>query len=198
MEQEHPDISQESRRRPLVWLAVLLTAGATVAAVGLIGGLASGASGPQQYGAGKPVNQVRFTVTVLGARIGMVRSLFGSTAKRSLIVRMRIVNDGTDTASVDTEFAEGLAGEPKPGKYVKVGDVAGTASDGTQTSSIQPGLPITAEASWELSPGVSPERVTIALRQWEHRPGFTDPQYSWWMTSTSTVIAEITVPVVRS
>jgi hypothetical protein len=198
VDQEHPDNREASRRRPVVWLTTVVALGATVSAVGLAGGLASGSSGPQQYGPGTPVDQVRFTVTVLGARIAMVKSLFGTTAKRSLVVKLRIVNNGTESASVDTDFTEGMAGEPQPGKYAKVGNITGTASDGTGTSTVEPGLPITAEASWELAAGVSPAKVTIALRQWEHRPGFTDPAYAWWMTTTSTVTAEITVPVARS
>jgi len=198
VDQEHPDNQESSRRRPLAWATVLTTVGVAVSALGMAGGLAARSSGPKQYGPGTPVNQVRFTVTVLGARIGLLQSDFSGAAKRSLIVKMRVVNDGKNSASVSVALATGLAGEPTPGNYKQVGAMTGLAADGSKTSSVEPGLPIEAEASWELAPGVSPAKVTIALRQWEYRPGFTDEQYSWWMSKLSTVIAEVTVPVARS
>ncbi len=199
MDEEHSG-NQPTRRRPLVWLSVLAALGAAVTVLGMTGGLAATPNSPQQAKAGAPVNQGRFTVTVLGARIGMVKTLFSSSAKRSLIVRLRVANNGTDSASIDPDLREGIAGEPTRGTYKAVpdGNITGYTADGAKTTSVEPGLPITTEISWELSPTSSPARIIIALRQWEYHPGFTDVQYNWWMTSTSPVMAEISVPVQTS
>jgi hypothetical protein len=198
---DHSDESaEETRRRPLVWLTVLATLGGAVTVLGMAGGLAATPGKPRQAGPNTAVDQGRFTVTVLGARVGMVKGLFSQAAKRSLIVKMRVVNNGTDTASVDVSFVHGLVGEPKPGTYKEVpdGNATATTSDGSKTSSIEPGLPVTAEVSWELPAGTTPAKMTLALRQWEYHPGFTDVEYIWFMTKSSPVMAEITVPVQAS
>ena len=176
-------------------MAVISVLGTAIAVLGTAGGLAATQSKPRQAGPNIAVDQGRFTVTVLGARIGLVKGLFSEATKRSLIVKLRVVNNGTDSASVDTDLKEGIVGEPKPGQYKEVGNLTGLATDGSKTGSVEPGLPINAEASWELAPGVTPAKVTIALRQWEYHPGFTDVQYIWWMTKSSAVMAEVTVPV---
>ena len=139
--------------------------GGAVTVLGMTGGLAATPDKPRQAGPNTAIDQGRFTVTVLGARVGMVKGLFSETPKRSLIVKMRVVNNGTDTASMEIDFAHGIAGEPKPGSYKDVpdGNVTTTTGDGSKTSAVEPGLPVTTEVSWELPAGTTPAKVTLAL-----------------------------------
>ncbi|MCW2886860.1 MAG: hypothetical protein JWL58_3722 [Streptosporangiaceae bacterium] len=149
-----------------------------MAAVWAFGGFNATPSGPKVLAAGATVDQGRFTVTFVSARIGMAKGQFGLGLKRSLIVRVKVTNNSKETTSLSTDLADGVAGEPKPGKYVAPDNVIGYAN-GSETTMVQPGLPVEAELTWPLAADVSPGKMTVALWQWDHSAGFTDPQFNW-------------------
>jgi hypothetical protein len=193
---ENPE--QAPRRRKLL-IAAAIVGGLclVIAVIGVFGGLKAKPSGATQVKPGETLDQGRFTVTVLSARVGDVKGPLDSKAKHSLIVRMRVTNNGTDTASLDGDLKIGMTGVPKPGKHLDPAEVTGLAN-GSPTTLVQPGLPVEADASWELNPGSAPTQAVIAFRKWEHGAGFSDPQIVWKVFSGSAIAATVTVPVAAS
>jgi hypothetical protein len=149
-----------------------------VAVVWAFGGFDAAPSGPETVAVGAKVDQGRFTVTFVSARIGLAKGQLGSDPKRSLIVRMKVTNNSRQTTSLSSDLTRGIAGEPKPGTYLAPDNAIGYAN-GSQTTAVQPGLPVEAELIWPLGPDVSPAKVTVALWRWQYSAGFTDPQFNW-------------------
>jgi hypothetical protein len=184
---------QEPHRR---WIfLVLAVLGLAAGVLALFGGFQAAPKGPKQLTAGTRVDQHRFGVTVLSARIGMVKGTFGADPKRSLIVVMKVVNQGRETASMSGDLVQGIAGEPQHGTYLAPDSTTGY-SHGSPTTAIQPGLPIEAELNWTLPAGNTPTKVTVAFWQWTHNAGFTDQQFNWWVDKKgSPVTHEVTLAV---
>lgn len=160
------------------------------------GGLRSQPNGPVAVKPGVAIDQGRFTVQVLDARIAQVKPPLGDKTVSALLVRLRVANKGKDSAYVGGDLKDGLVGEPRPGTYLEPSDVTGTAAGGKATY-VYPGLPIDAEAMWELKPGTAPRQITIALRQWQFGPGFTDLTKHWSVDKGAPMKAKVTLPVGR-
>jgi hypothetical protein len=169
---------EERPRRRWTTLAVLGACLLAVAVVWAVGGFDAAHRGPKAVGAGKKVEQGLFTVTFVSARIGMAKGQFGSDTKRSLIVRMKVTNNGKRTTTLSGDLDRGLAGEPKPGTYLPPENIVGYAN-GSETTVVQPGMPIEAELIWSLAADNTPAKMTVALWKWGYSAGFTDPQYNW-------------------
>lgn len=169
---------------------VLLTA-----VLGATGGLKSQPTAPEKVAPGKAIDQGRFTVTVVNARITAETESFTKKQKRFLVVRVHITNHDKETTSLGTDFNSGFAGVPKPGVFLPPDDIVGLTAGG-QTSDVNPGLPVDADAKWELRPGNAPRQITVALRQWDYGSGFTDLTKRWTTSKEAPVIATVTLPVV--
>jgi hypothetical protein len=166
----------------------------------VVGGLKATADGPRQVKPGVAVDQGRFTVTVESARVGQVKEKLGSGRVSALIVRLNVVNNDKETASLSGDLGAGFAGEPRPGTYLEPTDIiglAGGARTSVETGAVQPGLPVEAEAVWELKPGSAPEQITVALRRWEYGSGFTDLQKRWKVDKQAPMTARVTLAVTR-
>ncbi|MDL4814913.1 hypothetical protein [Actinomadura opuntiae] len=187
--------NRASARRRLVPVIVACAVAALAAATWAAGGFAEAPKQPAGR-PGKALDAGLFTVTVHDARIGLVKGAFDSAPKRYLIVRMRVVNNGKETASLgDGGLADGLAARTKVGKWVEPDDVQGVAG-GAKTITTQPGLPVEASAMWKMGPADAPTRFTIGLRKWEYRTGFTDVSYNWLVDRQSdALVARMTLPI---
>ncbi|MGH3239944.1 MAG: hypothetical protein ACRDNL_06160, partial [Spirillospora sp.] len=129
--------------------------------------------------AGKPLDLGLFTVTVRDARVGLVGSSFGGGKEPFLIVRMRVVNKGKETKSLDRGgLADGVAALTKDGKWVRPEQTEGVAG-GAQTSVVQPDLPVEASMMWKLGQSNAPQKLTVGLRKWTYDHGFTDSTFKW-------------------
>ncbi|MGI8330053.1 hypothetical protein ACRYCC_08800 [Actinomadura scrupuli] len=177
MEEPVPGGEDRPRRR---WtsLAVLGACVLAVAVLWVVGGFDAAPHGPKTVPVGSKVDQRRFTVTFVSARIGQAKGQFGTDTRRSLIVRLKVTNNSRKTTSLSSDLAQGIAGEPKPGSYLAPDNVIGYAN-GSETTAVQPGLPVEAELIWPLSPQNTPAKITVALWRWDYSTGFTDPQYNW-------------------
>ncbi|MFB4301382.1 hypothetical protein [Actinomadura sp. NTSP31] len=187
--------NRASARRRLVPVIVVCAAAALAAVTWAAGGFEEAPRQPVEK-PGKALDAGLFTVTVHDARIGLVKGPFDSASKRYLIVRMRVVNNGKETASLgDGGLADGLAARTKAGKWVEPDDVEGVAG-GAKTITTQPGLPVEASAMWKMGPADAPTRFTVGLRKWEYRTGFTDVSYNWLVDRTSdALVARMTLPI---
>lgn len=165
------------------------------AVLGVTGGLKSRPTGPEKATPGHAIDQGRFTVTVVNARITEETESFTGKRKRFLVVRMHITNHDKETVSLSTDFGSGFAGVPKPGVYLPPDDIAGLTAGG-QTTDVNPGLPVDADAKWELQAGNTPRQMTVALRQWDYGSGFTDLTKRWTTSKESPIMATVTLPVV--
>jgi hypothetical protein len=196
--EEAEEVPEAPKRRLLRSLATLSALGLAIAAIAAFGGLKAVPNGPQQLGPAAKVNQGRFTVTFVSAGIALVNGDFGQPAKRSLVVRLKVANNGTDTAYLDGGLTNGIAGEPKPGTYLDVATITGS-SGGGKTGLIQPGLPVDVELAWTLGPATTPRKMTVALWLWKYDVGFSDQKYNWTVEKKGTSpMAEVTVPVAAS
>jgi hypothetical protein len=149
--------------------------------------------------AGKEIDQGRFKVTVRDARIATADAAFGPARQRYVIVRMRVVNTGKETASLGgSGLAAGVAARTKDGKWIKPDEAEGLAA-GSQTTVVQPGLPVEASVMWKAGPADAPKQFTIGLRGWAYEPGFTDTTYSWRVeTEGGKMAGRLTLPVAAS
>ena len=127
---------------------------------------------------GEAIDVGLFSLTVHDVRAGVSGGgLDGS--KRFLIVRMRVVNKGKETAWLGSSGLQGgVVARTKAGKWVEPDKVTGVAA-GSETYTVQPGLPVEASVMWELGPAQSPETFTFGLREWKYDHGFTDEDYLW-------------------
>ncbi|WP_173098452.1 hypothetical protein [Actinomadura verrucosospora] len=184
-----------SVRRRLVPAAVACAVAALAAVTWAAGGFKDAPNQPVEK-PGKALNVGLFTVTVRDARIGAVKGAFDTDAKRYLIVRMRVVNNGKETESLSYGgLMDGLAARTKAGKWLKPDQVEGVAG-GAKTDSVQPGLPVEASAMWKAGPADAPRTFTLGLRKWEYRTGFTDVSYNWLPdTENNALAAKLTLPV---
>ncbi|MGH3392561.1 MAG: hypothetical protein ACRDOO_27140, partial [Actinomadura sp.] len=130
-------------------------------------------------------------------QIRQEKDSFSDEQKRFLVVRMHIVNQAKETASLSVHFMSGFTGVPQPGNYLDPDEINGLAAGG-KTGDVHPGLPIDAEAVWELKAGEAPRQITVALRQWEFASGFTILEKHWSAGKGAPIIATVTLPVVGS
>jgi hypothetical protein len=176
------------------------TLGAVAVAAGVLWAVGGLKETPQQPVAaqGKPIDQGRFTVTVRNARVADVKGVFDTKVTRYIVVRLHVVSNDKKTASLTVGgLNDGVAARTKAGKWIKPDEVKGTASGG-QTASVQPGLPVEAEAMWKAGPADAPRQFVVGLRQWEWGPGFTQKEYAWQVDREADALAgQVTLPVGR-
>lgn len=162
----------------MIPLSVLGAVAVLAAALWATGGLKETPKQPAQS-AGKPLDLGLFTVTVRDVRIGLADARFGSAQERFLIMRMRVVNKGKETESLENSgLADGVVARTKTGKWVEPERIEGVAA-GAETNVVQPGLPVEASAMWKMGPADSPEKLTVGLREWKYEQGFTDSDFNW-------------------
>lgn len=182
-------------RRWVVPVCVLFAVALLVPVLWVTGGLAAT---PRQPAAspGERLDLGQFTVTVRDARIGMATARFGNKKERFLIVRMRVVNQGKETASLGTGgLTDGVVALTKAGKWVKPDQVRGVAA-GAETGVAQPGLPVEASAMWKMGPTGRPRKLTVGLREWKYEHGFTDSDFKWLVFREDDELAgRMTLPV---
>ncbi|MEW2358900.1 hypothetical protein [Spirillospora sp. NPDC029432] len=190
-----PPPEDRPRRRFAVPLAVAGGVSLLVAVLWITGGLKEAPRQPVKA-AGKPIDQGRFTVTVRDARMATVEAGLGTSRQRYIVVRMRVVNTGKDTASLGGGgLGGGIAARTKAGKWVKPDEVEGLVS-GSKTTYVQPGLPVEASVMWKAGPADAPKQFTIGLRNWEYEPGFSDSTYQWRVqTERGEMAGRLTLPV---
>ncbi|WUH98145.1 DUF4352 domain-containing protein [Spirillospora sp. NBC_00431] len=187
-----------SARRWVVPLCAVCAVAVLVPALWVTGGFEKVPKQPAQP-AGKALDLGLFTVTVRDARIGLVTGDFGSRKERFLIVRMRVVNKGKETESLNRGgLADGVAALTKAGKWVKPEQVDGVAG-GARTGVVQPGLPVEAAMIWKLGQSDAPRKLTVGLRKWTYDHGFTDSTFNWMVDpEDDTLVGRLTLPVAAS
>ncbi|SPT51081.1 DUF4352 domain-containing protein [Actinomadura madurae] len=176
-------------------VAVLGVLAVLVPVLWLVGGFKETPKQPAKR-PGEPLDLGLFTVTVHDARIGVVDAGFGSARERFLIVRMRVLNNGKETASLGIGgLGNGVVALTRAGKWVKPEQVEGVAA-GAKTDTTQPGLPVEASAMWKMGPADAPTKLTVGLKKWEYEHGFTDVSYKWLITTEGDDLAgRLTLPV---
>jgi hypothetical protein len=176
-------------------LAVLGVLAVLVPVLWLTGGFKETPKQPVRQ-PGRPLDLGLFTVTVHDVRIGLADARFGSARERFLIVRMRVLNNSKETASLGIGgLGDGVVALTKAGKWVKPERVDGVAA-GANTATTQPGLPVEASAMWKMGPADAPTKLTVGLRKWEYEHGFTDSGYNWLIdTEKDELAGRLTLPV---
>ncbi|MWK34535.1 hypothetical protein GEV43_11095 [Actinomadura sp. J1-007] len=177
---------------PALGLAAVLVA---VAGLWLAGGLDEAEQEPEAR-PGQAIDTGWFTVTVRDARIAMASGPFGGARQRYLVVRLRAVSKGKETALLENGgLVDGLAARTKAGKWVRPDQVRGVAG-GAQTRQVQPGLPVEASAMWRMGPSDAPKRFTVRLLKWEWDEGFSDDEFRWRIDpEDGSVAGRLTLPV---
>lgn len=162
--------------------------------VGALGGFRSKPGGPDTVKPGAVVHQGLFDVQVTDARAGQLKINSFDPGRNLLLLRMRVTNLGRQSYGITT-FMDGLAAEPKPGKYLQpeLMDSQGYI-DGQVTSTIHPRLPITVQLVWPLG-DAHPRSVTLALREWTYSQGFTSDEYYWSSGKGAAIKAKVTLPI---
>lgn len=139
-----------------------------------------------------------FDVTVRDVRVGAGDSGLGNQKERFLIVRMRVVNKGKETASLGFGgLQEGVVARTAAGKWVKPDEVEGLAA-GAKTLVTQPGLAVEASVMWKLGQTVPPRTFTVGVRTWRYDHGFTDETYRWMVDTEEPLAGRLTLPVAAS
>lgn len=195
MSSTSPDRAHRRRDR----LIALGVAGVIVAAIGvaaLFGGLRARPSGPSQDTGPVTIDQGRFKVRLVDARIGVTAGSSLTPGKRALIVRMRVSSKDTRSVSA-SDFLDGIIGEPKPGRSVDPDDGSRVLINGLPSTEIHPRLPVAVEAYWPLPAGNSPATARIGVRQWVYQYGFTSPEGYWYVGKLSSLAAEVTMKVAQ-
>ncbi|WP_242909099.1 hypothetical protein [Actinomadura terrae] len=190
-----PGPGERPSRRWLVPACVLAALAVLVPVLWVAGGFAETPREPASR-PGKAIDLGLFKVVVRDARIGTVKADFGSGRQRFVIVRMWVLNQGQETASLGFGgLREGVTALTKAGKWVKPDEVEGAAG-GAKTGRAQPGLPVEASVMWKAGPADTPRRFTVGLRKWEYDHGFTDDTYSWRIDLEDDSLAgRLTLPV---
>lgn len=144
----------------------------------------------------KAVDVGLFSLTVHDVRAGTSENGLETGAQRFLIVRVRVVNKGKETAWLGSSgLQEGVVARTKDGKWVEPDKVTGVAA-GSETYTVQPGLPVEASVMWELGQAQPPETFTFGLREWKYDHGFTDEEYTWRVQREGGALAaRYTLPV---
>jgi hypothetical protein len=179
---------------------LLITAGvvgvlaAVVGVTAVFGGLRGRPNGPAKASAGHTIDQGLFKVEVLSAHLGRIKQ-FSGPSKNALVMTVHVTNLGDRSRGV-TEFLDGMAAEPGPGRYVRAdpGESTGEIA-GSSTTEIHPRMPINVQVVWTLPDGAAPREVTVAFRQWSYGQSFTTDIFEWSVYKGSPVTAEVTIPV---
>ncbi|OLT10842.1 hypothetical protein BJF79_25570 [Actinomadura sp. CNU-125] len=191
-----PHQNTTGRRRRVVWVSAVVCAVVVLAAVlWVTGGLKEKPKQPVKS-PGKAVDAGLFSVTVHDVRAGVSDAGLETGSDRFLIVRMRVVNKGKETAWLgSTGLQEGVVARTKAGKWVEPDKVTGVAA-GSETYTVQPGLPVEASVMWELGQAQPPETFTFGVREWKYDHGFTDNTYAWRIQQEGDALAaRFTLPV---
>jgi hypothetical protein len=160
-----------------------------------VGGLKAHPGGPVQTKVGRVVGQGLFDVQIMDARAGRMKINSFDPLTNLLVVRMRVTNLGDRSFGI-ASFLEGVAAEPRHGKYVTPDFMRSQGYAGDQvTSSIHPRLPVTVQLAWPLGNATAPRTATLALRTWEYAQSFTTDTFYWSVTKQSPIAAEVAVPV---
>ncbi|TMQ98313.1 hypothetical protein ETD83_19345 [Actinomadura soli] len=193
-----PPAEPPGERRQRRWVVPLCVLGAVAVLAPVLWVTGGFEETPKQPSvpAGKALDLGLFTVTVRDARVGLETGAFGGKKERFLIVRMRVVNRGKETKSLDRGgLADGVAALTKDGKWVKPEQVEGVAG-GSETGVAQPELPVEVSAMWKLGPVDAPRKLTVGLRKWTYDHGFTDSTFNWMIDrEDDTLVGRLTLPV---
>lgn len=139
-----------------------------IGAIAVTGGFAAEGSGPDVVAAGKPVDQVRFSSTVLSA--GWERHKLLGKVHRYIVVRLRVTNT-SDRSVALIDYAQSVIPLQAWGGSVLQKYAATTG--GTRTQTLQPGVPT--DVRFQLTPDRGQEHTrTLNLRfcEWEHHGDF--------------------------
>jgi hypothetical protein len=165
-----------------------------LAVVGVLGGFRARPGGPDTAKPGTVVHQGLFDVQVTDARAGRLKLSTYDPVRNLLLVRMRVTNLGNQSYGLST-FMDGVAAEPKPGKFLQPDFLGSQGYIGGQvTSTIHPRMPITVQLVWPLG-DASPRSVTLVLREWSYGQSFTSDEYYWSSGKSAPVKADVTLPV---
>jgi hypothetical protein len=190
-----PPEKAKPRRRLRASLVIIGLLVVLAAITGAAGGLRAQPHGPVQSVAGRTVNQGVFDVQILDARSGRMKLSSFDPVSNLLIVRMRVTDLGDKSFGVSS-FIQGVAAEPKPGKYAEPDLMASQGDiDGQETDEIHPRLPVVVQVVWKLGDAIAPRTLTVALRLWEYGQSFTTDEFYWSVTKQSPIKAEVKVPV---
>ncbi|MEU5876562.1 hypothetical protein [Spirillospora sp. NPDC047279] len=194
-----PQAEEPARRRFLVPAIIGGAVAVLLPVLWLTGGLDQTPQQPRRAPE-QIVDQGKFTVTVHDARITTDKGVFDTKPQRYVVVRMRVVNNDKETASLSSGgLKDGVAARTKAGTWLKPDDVEGMSA-GSPVTSVQPGLPIEATAMWKMGPADSPRQFTVGLLEWEFGTGFTDAEYRWRVVEKAEdrLAALFTLPVAAS
>ncbi|MFV2209884.1 hypothetical protein ACFHW2_06645 [Actinomadura sp. LOL_016] len=183
------------RRRRVVWASAVACAMVALAGVlWVTGGLKEKPKQPVKS-PGEAIDAGLFSLTVHDVRAGVADGGLGGD-ERFLIVRMRVVNKGEETARLGSGgLQDGVFARTKDGKWVKPDQVTGVAA-GAKTDAAQPDLPVEASVMWKLGSGQPPATFTFGLREWKYDHGFTDSTYMWRVQAEGgEMAARYTLPV---
>jgi hypothetical protein len=160
----------------------------------VFGGLRGRPNGPAKATAGHTIDQGLFKVEALSAHLQQIRQ-FSGPAKNALVMTAHVTNLDHKSRGV-SDFLDGVAAEPQPGRYASAdpGESTGRIA-GSDTTEIHPGMPIDVQVVWTLPDRAAPRSVTVAFRQWSYGQSFTTDVFEWSVTKTSPVTAKVTLPV---
>lgn len=186
--------TEEPRRRLWTTLGVLGAAALVIGVTAAFGGLRAAPSGPAKVAVGRPIDQGPFTVTVLSVRTTEVKQ-FAGPAQHTLVITARVVNTSAKSLGI-VSLLDGVAAEPKPGRYVDADLMASIGMiAGAKTSDLHPRLPLDVQLDWDLPANTTPPAVTLAFRQWTYGQSFSSDVFDWTVTKQSPITAKVTLPV---
>lgn len=177
-------------------MAVAGLAGAALAALAAFGGLAPVSPDlAATVTTGTPVDQGRFSVTVLRAEAGRDASAAGTSV---LVVTMRVTNTGRETTAL-TEFERGV-GARAGGRWLPAVTFGAhlELSEGQTSTQLQPGVPAELSMTFKRPETLWPSSATVELRGWEYNRGsFGDvaARGPWSVRKTGPPVARVRTPV---
>ncbi|WP_030173525.1 hypothetical protein [Spirillospora albida] len=190
----------EGRRAPRRLVAVGAVLGVLAVLVPLVwvtGGFEETPKEPVKR-AGAVLDTELFDVTVRDVRVGAGDSGLGNQKERFLIVRMRVVNKGKETAPLGFGgVQEAVVARTAAGKWVRPDEIEGLAA-GATTQVTQPGLAVEVSAMWKLGQANPPRSFTVGVRRWKYDHGFTDETYRWMVDTEEPFAGRLTLPVAAS
>ena len=165
----HAGKATRSHRR-LVWTIVYAAAPVVLllGTIAVTGGFAGEGPGPDVVAVGKPVDQVRFSSTVLGA--GWERHKLLGKAHRYMVARIRVTNTSDRSVALN-DYAQSVI--PLQAWGGSVLQKYEAATGGTETQTLQPGVPT--DVSFQLTPDTGQEHArspNLRFCQWENHDDF--------------------------
>ncbi|MQA94674.1 MAG: hypothetical protein GEV11_08460 [Streptosporangiales bacterium] len=171
-------------------------AGAALAALAAFGGLSPVSPDlAATVTSGTPVDQGRFSVTVLGAEAGRDSA---SADTPVLVVTMRVTNTGRETAPL-TAFERGV-GARVGGRWLRPVPFGSRLelSEGETSTQLQPGVPVRLTKAFHRPEALWPSEATVELRGWEYDRGSfgdVDGGGPWSVPDSGPPVARVRTPV---